>query len=340
MGRRLRRLGLITLGSLTGGSAWYYWRFCTASSNTDDSISHYEQNVYRALPLRFFSRVVGQAAQVRIPSVVREPLYGSFCKATGCKLEEAEKAANEYRNFSEFFCRRLKEGVRPISHAGVLVSPCDGQIVSCGRVAVAGRIEQVKGRSFGIREFLHAEDDEPIAIGPVNVGTSAKGEVQASKSSLYYVNIYLEHGAYHCFHSPVDWQLRKRRHVSGNLLSLLPNVLRRVPDVVNENERVVLMGKWNHGLFAMVPVGATGVGSIELKFDDELETNRFYSSKGDVKLLRYASKDRNFIDLTRGEFMGRFKLGSSIVLIFEAPSDLNLGIAAGDKLLQGQPIGS
>jgi len=293
MGRLLRRLGLISIGSLTGGSVWYYWRFCTASSNTDDSISHYEQNVYRALPLRFFSRVVDQAAQIPIPSFLREPLYGSFCKAAGGKLEEAEKAASEYRNIGEFFSRRLKEDVRPISDTGILVSPCDGQIVSCGRVAVAGTIEQVKGRSFGIREFLEAEDDEPIAVGPVNVGTSAKGEVQASKSSLYYLNIYLEPGAYHGFHSPVDWQLRKRRHVSGNLLSLQPNVLRRMPDVINENERVVLIGRWKHGMFAMVPVGATGIGSIELKFDDELETNRFYSSKGDVKLFRYANKERN-----------------------------------------------
>lgn len=158
-----------------------------------------------------------------------------------------------------------------------------------------------------------------------------------SNKALYYVVIYLAPGDYHRFHSPTSWIVESRRHFAGELYSVSPYLQRTLPGLFTLNERIVLMGRWRHGFFSYTPVGATNVGSIKINFDSELRTNSLTTDteadrqaalaaqRGEKytgfaeATYRQASKTLGGHALQRGEEMGGFQLGSSIVLVFEAP---------------------
>ena len=156
-------------------------------------------------------------------------------------------------------------------------------------------------------------------------------------TALHYVVIYLAPGDYHRFHSPTAWVAEKRRHFAGELFSVSPYLQRTLPGLFTLNERVVLLGRWRWGFFSFIPVGATNVGSIKINFDSELRTNSLttdtaadlaaeqasqrgepYSGFAEATYAE-ASKILGGHALRKGEEMGGFQLGSSIVLVFEAP---------------------
>ena len=201
------------------------------------------------------------------------------------------------------------------------------------------------------------QDDSTVTDAPQDQSTtprsSSEAEVRAdlattspwwspfsgssSPSKLYYLVVYLAPGDYHRFHSPVSWVCSTRRHFAGELFSVSPYLQRTLPGLFTLNERVVLLGRWKYGFFSYTSVGATNVGSIKINFDEELRTN---SLTTDMEADREAMKARErgepysgFSEATytaaskllggyalkRGEEMGGFQLGSSIVLVFEAP---------------------
>lgn len=156
-------------------------------------------------------------------------------------------------------------------------------------------------------------------------------------TSLYYIVVYLAPGDYHRFHSPCSWVVESRRHFAGELYSVSPYLQRTLPGLFTLNERVVLLGRWRYGFFSYTPVGATNVGSIKINFDRELRTNslttdtaadraaeeaadrgEMYSGFAEAT-YEGASKVLGGHALKRGEEMGGFQLGSTIVLVFEAP---------------------
>ena len=156
-------------------------------------------------------------------------------------------------------------------------------------------------------------------------------------TALYYIVVYLAPGDYHRFHSPASWVAEKRRHFPGELYSVSPYLQRKLPGLFTLNERVVLLGRWRWGFFSFTPVGATNVGSIKINFDRELRTNSLTtdtaadraaeeaSNRGEPysgfaeATYEAASKTLGGHALRKGEEMGGFQLGSSIVLVFEAP---------------------
>ncbi|KAH6681792.1 phosphatidylserine decarboxylase-like protein proenzyme [Halenospora varia] len=158
-----------------------------------------------------------------------------------------------------------------------------------------------------------------------------------NRTALYYIVVYLAPGDYHRFHSPTAWVAEKRRHFAGELYSVSPYLQRTLPGLFTLNERVVLLGRWRWGFFSFTPVGATNVGSIKINFDRELRTN---SLTTDTEADRAAEEAANRGEpysgyaeatyeaaspvlhghaLRRGEEMGGFQLGSTVVLVFEAP---------------------
>ncbi|KAI6716290.1 hypothetical protein JHW43_001249 [Diplocarpon mali] len=157
------------------------------------------------------------------------------------------------------------------------------------------------------------------------------------RTSLYYVVVYLAPGDYHRFHSPCAWVAEKRRHFAGELYSVSPYLQRTLPGLFTLNERVVLLGRWRWGFFSYTPVGATNVGSIKINFDRELRTNSLTTDTAADRAAEEAAKNGESYDgfaeatyeaaspilhghaLKRGEEMGGFQLGSTIVLVFEAP---------------------
>ncbi|OTA94384.1 hypothetical protein M434DRAFT_394792 [Hypoxylon sp. CO27-5] len=186
-----------------------------------------------------------------------------------------------------------------------------------------------------------------------------------NRTALYYAVVYLAPGDYHRFHSPANWVVERRRHFAGELYSVSPYLQRTLPGLFTLNERVVLLGRWRWGFFSFVPVGATNVGSIAVNFDKELRTNSLLTdTAADRAAEEAAARGEPYAGfseasyaaasavlggyaLRRGEEMGGFKLGSTIVLVFEAPVAENPGskrgfvwaVEKGQKVKMGQALG-
>ncbi|TGO60432.1 hypothetical protein BCON_0035g00080 [Botryotinia convoluta] len=195
-----------------------------------------------------------------------------------------------------------------------------------------------------------------------------------NKTALYYVVVYLAPGDYHRFHSPTAWVAEKRRHFAGELYSVSPYLQRTLPGLFTLNERVVLLGRWRWGFFSFIPVGATNVGSIKINFDRELRTNSLTTdTAADRAAAEAAERGESYSGfaeatyeaaspilhghaLRRGEEMGGFQLGSTVVLVFEAPKGTrpsldegwmgqkrkggwNWAIEKGQKVKMGEQLG-
>lgn len=298
---------------------------------------------YRVIPFRAMSRAWGWLTSCHLPVWARQPVLGLYARTFQCNLDEALDANLEhYASLSEFFRRKLRHGVRPIDDRCLVVSPADGTVLHFGRVT-AGMMEQVKGVSYSLNEFLGPAYWQK---GPEARPALAHHRPEYEKSllmkgdtDLFHCVIYLAPGDYHCFHSPAEWTVTYRRHFPGELFSVNPSVAKWLAGLFSLNERAVYAGQWRHGFFSMTPVGATNVGSIRVYADQQLRTNR---SKRRLPLAYY---DRDIggdgdggVGLAKGEIFGEFNLGSTIVLVFEAPKDFEFAIHAGQKIRVGQGL--
>ncbi|KAJ5786694.1 Phosphatidylserine decarboxylase-like protein [Penicillium pulvis] len=185
---------------------------------------------------------------------------------------------------------------------------------------------------------------EELALGDGQPWYSPK---TATNHALFYCVIYLAPGDYHRFHSPTAWVVESRRHFAGELYSVSPYLQRHLPGLFTLNERVALLGRWRWGFFSYTPVGATNVGSIKINFDSELRTNSLLTDTAADLAAALAAKrgeqDPGFVEATyrhasrtlgghplqRGEEMGGFQLGSTVVLVFEAPLGSNPSVESG-----------
>ncbi|XP_071724111.1 phosphatidylserine decarboxylase proenzyme 1, mitochondrial [Rutidosis leptorrhynchoides] len=334
------------------------------------------------LPLRPISRLWGHLMSVDIPVWLRSHVYKAWARAFHSNLEEAALPLDEYSNLREFFVRRLKEGCRPIDpdpHS--LASPVDGSILRFGELQGAGaRIEQVKGFSYSVSSLLGSSSFLPMrAEGDIDEETNepenslpekskrswwrislASPKVRETVSAcpvkgLYYCVIYLKPGEYHRIHSPVDWNVLVRRHFSGRLFPVNERAARTIRNLYVENERVVLEGLWQEGFMAIAAVGATNIGSIELLIEPELRTNlprkKIFPSEPPEE--RVYEPEGIGMMLKKGEEVAAFNMGSTVVLVFQAPtikppkdgettasSEFSFCINRGDKIQTGQALGT
>ncbi|KAK0635707.1 phosphatidylserine decarboxylase-domain-containing protein [Bombardia bombarda] len=246
----------------------------------------------------------------------------------------------------------------------------------------------VNGISYTLPDLLsgskksskaHARKDESVTPSAVSV-SEVRADLELgekpwydlispdNRHSLYYAVIYLAPGDYHRFHSPTNWVVEQRRHFAGELYSVSPYLQRTLPGLFTLNERVVLLGRWRYGFFSYVPVGATNVGSIKINFDRELRTNSLTTdTAADRAADEAARKGEPYLGyaeatyesssavlqghaLRRGEEMGGFQLGSTIVLVFEAPASghdesdsahngWSWSVEKGQKIKVGQALG-
>jgi phosphatidylserine decarboxylase len=199
-------------------------------------------------------------------------------------------------------------------------------------VTGGGKVEQVKGVSYSLRAFLGPikSVDKDKALTPAYPLSLLK---DPENNCLYQIVVYLAPGDYHRFHSPTEWKVDLCRHFPGELLSVNPRVAGWIGGLFSLNERAVYVGNWKYGFFSMTAVGATNVGSIRVYSDPELVTNKW--KKGVPAMIERPVS----VALSRGEDFGEFNLGSTIVLLFEAPkASFILGAKAGDAVKMGQPL--
>ncbi len=205
-----------------------------------------------------------------------------------------DEAANpdiaSYHSFNEFFTRALKPGVRPLAKAD-FVCPVDGRISQFGAIE-GDQIFQAKGHKFSTTALVGGD------------ATLAKHFEHGS-----FANLYLSPRDYHRIHMPCDGKLKRMIYVPGELFSVNPTTARGVPGLFARNERVVCEFETAFGPFVMVLVGATIVGSMATVWHGLVNPPRL------PKVTEWTYGDQN-IRLKKGEEMGRFLLGSTVVMLF------------------------
>jgi phosphatidylserine decarboxylase len=256
--------------------------------------------------------LIGWTATKTLPHRLRPLAYRAFARAVGANLDEAELELDAYPSFGDFFARRLRNGARAIDRGQhTIISPCDG-VVAAGGAAVDGTLVQAKGREYTLAELLASESYAERFIG---------GE---------YVTIYLSPRDYHRVHTPVAGHLSAYDYVPGSLWPVNPIVVNRRDGVFARNERVVIhLNSPALGDVAVIMVGAAGVGNIALHHGLESAT------------LRGAGERRRFeldVELARGDELGAFRLGSTVILVFE-PGRAKLALSEGQVLRFGEGIG-
>ncbi|HYN05029.1 MAG TPA: archaetidylserine decarboxylase [Vicinamibacteria bacterium] len=258
------------------------------------------------------SRVTGHLADLRLPSFAIRPLLRLYVRGFGVDLGEAAEPLESFPTFNAFFTRRLREGARPIAGGeGVVVSPSDSRLSVIGPVPPDGRLEQVKGSNYSIDALLGSPED----AAPFRRGAHA--------------TLYLSPAMYHRVHSPVDGRVVAWRYVPGRLFPVNGAGVRSVPGLFTRNERVaVFLDTPAHGPVAVVLVGAANVGRISLAFAD-LVTNRGRPGGRTVPAEPVAVR--------RGDEIGAFNLGSTVVLLLADPG-LAPTAGAGDLVRVGQAL--
>ncbi|KAF0689976.1 Aste57867_18620 [Aphanomyces stellatus] len=340
-------LWLLAVGGAAGGYAgygvWNQWndeknpahvlrRLPGEKTEAEDKLaSETQMFLLHLVSYRMISRLWGAVNEIELPMFLREPIYKAWTRAFDCKLDEMKYPLEHYKNLSEFFSRPLKDGVRPINwDPRCMSSPVDGRMATYGSVDFTDDIpvlEQIKGVRYRMDEFL---GDVPAFF---------KAPPPPGKK-LFHCVIYLAPGDYHRIHSPIDWSMGERRHFPGDLFPVNKLAVTSVPSLFTWNERVALLGRWKHGFFSMSLVGATNVGSMTLDVEPDFVTNKwtdFYLTKewGACDTKTYESQEL----VTRGDQVAQFKLGSTVVLVFEAPADFQFTAAPGEKVYYGAPIG-
>lgn len=219
------------------------------------------------------------------------------------------------------------------------------------------KFAELNGLEYTLDEIVGGENSNKAVAAPLRSTTVKSGDAADSKrvslhpqfwlpavgssNRLFYCVIYLAPGDYHRFHSPVPWVVTLRRHFAGELFSVAPYFQTRMADLFCLNERVALLGRWKHGFFSMTPVGATNVGSIIINFDKFLKTNQRGTKPNTCYEASYESASPFYkgFPLTVGEEVGGFRLGSTVVLVFEAPENFQFKVNRGNQVKMGQALG-
>lgn len=275
--------------------------------------------IQQLLPQRLLGRLVYRLARCR-RSWVSRPLIAWFAGRYGVDLQEAEHSRLEnYASLNEFFTRRLKPGARPIAgDECTLVSPVDGFLTQFGS-ASGGEMIQAKGLHYRLEALL----GEPA-------------ERVAALMSSAYATLYLAPHQYHRVHLPLAGALMRTRYIPGKRFSVNGHAAAVVPGLFCRNERVVCWFETTAGPMAAVLVGALNVSSISTAWLGEIASGR-----ARVWEEAEASGQGSSRAFRRGEEIGRFNLGSTVVLILP-PGKVawRPGLAAGQAIRMGQALGS
>ena len=244
------------------------------------------------LPKQALTTFAGTVASRSGPSTPR--LIAWFVRKYGVDMSEAaEPDIALYATFNDFFTRALKPGARPLAKAD-WICPVDGAISQFGAVE-AGRIVQAKGHDYSVADLIG-------------------GDAALAARFLHgaFATLYLSPKDYHRIHMPCDGRLLRMTYVPGDLFSVNPTTARGVPGLFARNERVVCVFEGARGPFVMVLVGATIVGSMEVVWHGVVNPPRGRK----VRAWRYDDRE---VRLAQGAEMGRFLLGSTVVLLFAPP---------------------
>lgn len=256
----------------------------------------FKVNLQYILPKHLLSRLVGKFAAAEAGSVTTA-FIKFFIKKYNVDMSEALYPHPEhYKTFNEFFTRQLKPEVRQIAGGDdVLIQAVDGAVSQFGDIH-QDSIFQAKGHNYSLTTLL-----------------GGKPELAKPFKNGQFATIYLSPKDYHRIHMPVEGTLTDMVYVPGELFSVNPLTAENVPGLFARNERVIAFFDTPVGKMAMVLVGATIVASIETVWSGTVTP----PAGKNVQHWQYGSDDEAAVKLEKGDEMGRFKLGSTIVVCFE-----------------------
>jgi len=266
------------------------------------------------LPHHFLSRIVYALMRCEM-KWVKNFLIRWISRIAGINYSEAGSAdPADYASFNAWFTRALKPGVRTFdTDPTAFLSPCDGKVSETGDLH-ENRILQAKGKEYTVQDLL------------------ANDPVCSQLPNGYFSTIYLSPKDYHRIHMPLDGRLQRMIHVPGRLFSVAPYTARQVPGLFARNERVISVFETDSGPLVMVLVGAMLVSSTETVWAGEVTP----SKNKDVTVTDYSEQN---IVLSKGDEMGRFNMGSTVILLMPPNTVQTInGTAAGNSVNVGQRL--
>ncbi len=268
------------------------------------------------IPQRALSRAAGWLAETRI-SWIKDPFTRWFVDRYQVDMSlAAESDPCAYACFNDFFTRALKPDVRPIdTDAASIVSPADGAISQLGDIT-NGRVFQAKGQDYSLVELLGGNE----ALAAPFMGGK-------------FATVYLSPKDYHRVHMPFTGTLKTMVHVPGDLFSVNTATANQVPRLFARNERVVAIFDTELGPMAVVLVGAMIVASIETVWAGQVTPQL-----NDIVTTHYGQATH--VTLNKGDEMGRFKLGSTAIVVF-GPNvmEWDADYQAGTATIMGKTFG-
>jgi phosphatidylserine decarboxylase len=261
------------------------------------------------IPRQSLTLLMGKVSQIQSPAFTKLALkmWSWFDK-----FDMSEAKADKFQSIHDFFIRELKPGARPIAEdAACLISPCDGIIGAHGEIR-EGQLFQAKGYDYQLEELI------------------GKEAVARQWLNGKFLTLRIRSSMYHRFHAPCAGRLTQVRYFSGDTWNVNPIALKRVEKLFCKNERAFLLVE-NHAhnnLIALVPVAAVLVASIRLHAIDTLLHLRY---KGPNDIACDATFDR-------GDEMGWFQHGSTIIMLMPPDYELASGLQTGDSVKMGQNL--
>lgn len=266
----------------------------------------------RFVPKNLVSRAFGVVARIRRPRAFVRALNRFWVRRFDVDVGEAARPVESYESLLAFFTRELKPGAREVTaEPDALASPVDARVGAFGAVD-GGRLLQAKGMDYSLAALLGSEEDAARFAG----GS--------------YLTLYLSPRDYHRIHAPREGRVTRTRYEPGTLWPVNGPATRTVPSLFAVNERVTTWLETDRGAIAVVMVGATNVGSIRLSYHP-LVTNQ----GGRRQALAHEPP----IGVARGDHLGTFELGSTVVLVAEAKDLAWSGFTEGEWIPMGRAIG-
>jgi phosphatidylserine decarboxylase len=264
--------------------------------------------MYRLVTSDFFQRTglargmntwLGRMADRRVPGWLLRMVIRKYIRMNTIDMADFEDDLNKYATFNQFFTRKLSPGCRPLGEG--ITAPADGVVTAAGAFS-ASQLFHVKGSDYPLEELL--------------------GKPGFDSGS--FATIYLSPADYHRVHAPLDGTVTAIRHLDGAVRTVNPTQLYKHPQLYCTNERVVLEGESDTGKFFLILVGALVVGRIGISLVEDF-------SKG-------FSGENLSIPIAKGDEIGLFELGSTVILIMDSASLTDAEKRTGNHIKMGEPL--
>ena len=265
------------------------------------------------LPRNSFSRLCGLFADAQLPRFLLTLLIRLFSWKYGVNLNEASKQVSEYKNFNEFFTRKLHPNARTLDpDEEAVLSPVDGILGESGIINNEVLI-QAKGLEYRLVDLLKDSEKSKFYDGG------------------FFITIYLAPYNYHRIHSMVSGEVREFCYIPGDLWTVSPLGVHHVPELFARNERLITYFQSDKGECALVKIGATVVGRIRVVYHDIISNRTGAVFQKDILIPP--------LRVERGDEVGLFELGSTVICLFP-PGQIELNELKIDQdILLGQSIG-